>query len=441
MDKFNLREYLKNNPLLKEDITWEIDEFNDSADISDAPDGYREEIEMLVKQAEPEISDADLKTSLDTINDYYYREARENAKSNSPEPMSISSKDFANNVIGVYQDDIKLQGQTPSVEPRKIEDWESIVAEPGATFGSNYDTTDLMMWLEKLSEEMQIKLIGFGGAPDFLQWNQFDGDELTGLSKDEDYVFEVGIDDLKMNELAKDMFKRSYDFIKNNDPEWEGYHNQFYTALPNGKIQVRRGRRTDIQNENKMDKFNLKEYLKNNPLLKENIDFPELEDEFEGAMDAMVVEPEIYLQDIIDDPSVVLGDDYFEVYNAVEDGIYSEDEAVELAKKWATDKLSSLAENKTLNEEDESMSMDGLKKLADIKAPKWKKKYKLDQTPDELVDLVMRSVKAELRDSGTSVEDAPEEEVDELRYKWARLKGLLKAKDSFTSWYKPNKKF
>ena len=100
-----------------------------------------------------------------------------------------------------------------------------------------------------------------------------------------------------------------------------------------------------------MDKFNLKEYLKNNPLLKENIDFPELEDEFEGTMDAMVVEPEIYLQDIIDDPSVVLGDDYFEVYNAVEDGIYSEDEAVELAKKWATDKLSSLAENKTLNEE------------------------------------------------------------------------------------------
>ena len=100
-----------------------------------------------------------------------------------------------------------------------------------------------------------------------------------------------------------------------------------------------------------MDKFNLKEYLKNNPLLKENIDFPELEDEFEGAMDAMVVEPEIYLQDIIDDPSVVLGDDYFEVYNAVEDGIYSEEEAVELAKKWATDKLSSLAENKTLNEE------------------------------------------------------------------------------------------
>ena len=99
-----------------------------------------------------------------------------------------------------------------------------------------------------------------------------------------------------------------------------------------------------------MDKFNLREYLKNNPLLKENIEFPELEDEFEGAMDAMVVEPEIYLQDIIDDPSVVLGDDYFEVYNAVEDGIYSEDEAVELAKKWATDKLSSLAENKTLNE-------------------------------------------------------------------------------------------
>ena len=48
--------------------------------------------------------------------------------------------------------------------------------------------------------------------------------------------------------------------------------------------------------------------------------------------------------------------------------------------------------NNPLLKENESMSMDGLKKLADIKAPKWKKKYKLDQTPDELVDLVMRSV-------------------------------------------------
>jgi len=80
-------------------------------------------------------------------------------------------------------------------------------------------------------------------------------------------------------------------------------------------------------------------------VIKENIDFPELEDEFEGAMDAMVVEPEVYLQDIINaSPEEIVSDDYYEVMNAVEQGVYSEDEAVELAKAWAKEKLSTLSE-------------------------------------------------------------------------------------------------
>ena len=82
-------------------------------------------------------------------------------------------------------------------------------------------------------------------------------------------------------------------------------------------------------------------------IIKENIDFPELEDEFEGAMDAMVVEPEVYLQDIINaSPEEIVSDDYYEVMNAVEQGVYSEDEAVELAKAWAKEKLSTLSEGK-----------------------------------------------------------------------------------------------
>ena len=86
-------------------------------------------------------------------------------------------------------------------------------------------------------------------------------------------------------------------------------------------------------------------------VIKENIDFPELEDEFEGAMDAMVVEPEVYLQDIINaSPEEIVSDDYYEVMNAVEQGVYSEDEAVELAKAWAKEKLSTLAEGVTADE-------------------------------------------------------------------------------------------
>ena len=81
------------------------------------------------------------------------------------------------------------------------------------------------------------------------------------------------------------------------------------------------------------------------------IDFPELEDEFEGAMDAMVVEPEVYLQDIIDaSAEEIVSDDYYEIMNAVEQGVYSAEEAVKLAKAWAKDKLSGLAENKLIKE-------------------------------------------------------------------------------------------
>lgn len=100
-----------------------------------------------------------------------------------------------------------------------------------------------------------------------------------------------------------------------------------------------------------MDNFDLRKYLAENKLLKEEIDFPELEDEFEGAMDAMVVEPEVYLQDIIDaSAEEIVSDDYYEIMNAVEQGVYSAEEAVKLAKAWAKDKLSSLEENKLIKE-------------------------------------------------------------------------------------------
>jgi len=78
-----------------------------------------------------------------------------------------------------------------------------------------------------------------------------------------------------------------------------------------------------------MNTFDLTKYLAEGKLLKENVDFPELEDEFEGAMDAMVVEPEVYLQDIIDaSAEEIVSDDYYEIMNAVEQGVYSEVEAV-----------------------------------------------------------------------------------------------------------------
>ncbi len=112
-----------------------------------------------------------------------------------------------------------------------------------------------------------------------------------------------------------------------------------------------------------MDNFDLKKYLAEGRLLKENVDFPELEDEFEGAMDAMVVEPKVYLQDIINaSPEEIVSDDYYEIMNAVDQGIYSEDEAVKLAKAWAKEKISGLAEGKLNENEDDSYYIDEIKR-------------------------------------------------------------------------------
>ena len=89
-------------------------------------------------------------------------------------------------------------------------------------------------------------------------------------------------------------------------------------------------------------------------LLKENIDFPELEDEFEGAMDAMVVEPEVYLQDIIDaSAEEIVSDSYLEIMKAVGKR-YSAQVAVIKAKAWAKNKLSDL-KNETENIQDEDL--------------------------------------------------------------------------------------
>ena len=120
-----------------------------------------------------------------------------------------------------------------------------------------------------------------------------------------------------------------------------------------------------------MNNFDLTKFLAEGKLLKENTDFPELEDEFEGAMDAMVVEPEVYLKDILNaSANDLVSDDYYEIMNAVEQGVYSKDEAVKLAKSWAKEKLSTLAEGKLLNE---AMSPQDIVDIADTVAEEFTK--------------------------------------------------------------------
>ena len=97
----------------------------------------------------------------------------------------------------------------------------------------------------------------------------------------------------------------------------------------------------------KADNFNAKQWLVENKItfqsrLNENIDFPEMEDEFKGAMEAGDQTKEEYLQDIIDTPASQIDlSGYYEVENAVEQGDYSRGQAIKLMKAWAKEKLGS----------------------------------------------------------------------------------------------------
>ena len=124
-----------------------------------------------------------------------------------------------------------------------------------------------------------------------------------------------------------------------------------------------------------MKNFDLRKYLAENKLLKEEAYFPEQEDEFKGYQDAMLGSDEEYLQSIIDaSTDEIVSDNYFEIKKAVEQGRYSAEEVAKLAKDWAREKLKGL-ENNPVNKgyqpslEDEKPYLDGLslKKLYDIK--------------------------------------------------------------------------
>ena len=97
----------------------------------------------------------------------------------------------------------------------------------------------------------------------------------------------------------------------------------------------------------KADNFDAKQWLVENKVtfqsrLTETINFPEMEDEFMGAMEAGDQTKEEYLQDIINaSPNQLMSDAYYEVLNAVKQGIYTKPEAVKLMKAWAKEKLGS----------------------------------------------------------------------------------------------------
>jgi len=94
------------NKLLKEAITWDIDAYDDAADVSDAADDFLPEVKRLIQlEIGDEMIDSELEEYIEVSNDYYYRKARKNAKGSNPKNISITAKAFADNVIENWEED------------------------------------------------------------------------------------------------------------------------------------------------------------------------------------------------------------------------------------------------------------------------------------------------------------------------------------------------
>jgi hypothetical protein len=91
--------------VIKEELIWKVE--GESADISDAGPEYRADVESQIKAIHPNISDEDLERAIDISNDQFYRNAREANKSDfGSGDRSLSSKDFVEAAVEIYQTDI-----------------------------------------------------------------------------------------------------------------------------------------------------------------------------------------------------------------------------------------------------------------------------------------------------------------------------------------------
>jgi hypothetical protein len=100
MENFNLRKYLAENRLLKEELTYQFSEYD--FDITKEP-GYQEEIIKKIKSIYPNIENDIMMRMIRDSEDYYYSEARkENKLGRDYEP--VGSDEFADSIIMSYRD-------------------------------------------------------------------------------------------------------------------------------------------------------------------------------------------------------------------------------------------------------------------------------------------------------------------------------------------------
>ena len=97
MDNFDLRKYLAEGKLLKEELTWYIEDENE--DIRFQNDEYLGEVGKKIKEIHPDISSEDLNKIIIMTGEQYSREEDFHGD-------SIPSSNFVNAAVEIYQTDV-----------------------------------------------------------------------------------------------------------------------------------------------------------------------------------------------------------------------------------------------------------------------------------------------------------------------------------------------
>ena len=97
MENFNLRKYLAEGKLLKEELTWFIDDEN--TDVRYENDAYLKEVGDKIKELHPDISSEDLNKIIIMTGEQYSREEDFHGD-------SIPSNNFVEAAVEIYQTDV-----------------------------------------------------------------------------------------------------------------------------------------------------------------------------------------------------------------------------------------------------------------------------------------------------------------------------------------------
>ena len=110
MDNFDLKKYLAEGRLFKEELTYDFDEVNDA--IYDP--AYKAEVEAGIKAQLPNISDEVLQAIIDSSVEYYYDQREED----------VPSSDIVDMAVDYYNDE--MSGDSKPSAPRQKYDLSSV---------------------------------------------------------------------------------------------------------------------------------------------------------------------------------------------------------------------------------------------------------------------------------------------------------------------------